>query len=153
MIDLDYKNYLLSAKWRLKREELFAVRSKICERCKSVNNIQVHHKTYKNIFNEPLDDLEVLCKPCHMSHHKIENEKRLDKNTKQKSKKKKRKSYTPPPKGTVLRKYQRAKPPKKIIELLNKGFSIQSIAKLKSLYIYDVLDMKRYWVKHLGGKE
>jgi hypothetical protein len=134
MIDSNYKKYLLSDKWQLKREKLFDVRGKICERCKSKKDIQVHHKTYKNIFNESLNDLEVLCKRCHMAHHR-----------KEKLKSSKNKKVT-------KRKYQGGTTPKKIVELFKKGLSIKSIAKLKSLYIYDVLDMKKSWLKNDAPK-
>jgi predicted HNH restriction endonuclease len=32
---------------------------------------QVHHKTYKNIFNEPLSDLLAVCASCHAEMHGI----------------------------------------------------------------------------------
>lgn len=65
-----YINYLKSAKWRKKREELFKVRGKLCERCGGDNIIQVHHITYDTLFDENLDHLEVLCKCCHIKHHR-----------------------------------------------------------------------------------
>ena len=135
MIDSDYKKYLLSDEWRLKRGKVFAKRGRICERCKSKKDIQVHHKTYKNIYNEPLKDLEVLCKSCHMAHHENERSKKDSRSKK-----------------TTKRKYENQKPPKKIIELFEKGLSVQAIAKLKSLYIYDVLDMKKFWMKNDAPK-
>lgn len=64
-----YKSYLLSPEWRAKREELFALRGKKCERCSSTNKIQVHHKNYYRIFKELLSDLEVLCRVCHEHEH------------------------------------------------------------------------------------
>jgi 5-methylcytosine-specific restriction endonuclease McrA len=65
-----YEEYLKTTKWRNKREELFSLRGKKCEVCGSEKLIQVHHLTYKNIFNEPLEDLKVLCKNCHTEAHK-----------------------------------------------------------------------------------
>ena len=67
-----YKNYLQSDDWRKKREELFLERGKVCEKCGSKENIQVHHLRYRNLFNEKLEDLQVLCKPCHMEEHEID---------------------------------------------------------------------------------
>ena len=85
-MDKEYAEYLKSDKWKLKRQQLFEERGKTCERCKSEKDIQVHHKTYKNIFNEKLCDLEVLCKICHQNHHK----KKIEKNIKEKPKKEKK---------------------------------------------------------------
>lgn len=68
-----YDKYIISSKWRNKREELFKIRGKICELCKSTSNIHVHHKTYKNLFNENMEDLQVLCKCCHSKVHLNKN--------------------------------------------------------------------------------
>jgi HNH endonuclease len=42
-----------------------------CERCKSRESLQVHHKTYKHKGAEVLypGDLEVLCRTCHTLEH------------------------------------------------------------------------------------
>lgn len=37
----------------------------MCERCKITPAVNVHHKTYANIFSERLVDLIHLCKRCH----------------------------------------------------------------------------------------
>ena len=88
MMNQKYKDYLQSDEWQKKRLKLFAERGKVCERCQSITNIQVHHKTYENIFNEKLCDLEVLCKICHENHHKKIN---FKPKKKKKAKPKKRK--------------------------------------------------------------
>ncbi len=70
----EYSLYLKSPKWKSKRLEIFKERNGHCERCKiNVGKIgyQVHHKTYKNIFNELNSDLELLCKLCHEKEHGI----------------------------------------------------------------------------------
>jgi len=70
---LDYLNYLQSNEWLNKRNELFALRGRICEECnKDLTNdrADVHHITYKSLFNERLDDLQVLCRCCHNKKHK-----------------------------------------------------------------------------------
>jgi hypothetical protein len=84
----EYALYLKSPKWNTKRKEIFKDRNGHCERCKiDVSKIiyQVHHKTYKNIFNEPNEDLELLCKPCHEKEHgitkKSKKQKPIKKNT------------------------------------------------------------------------
>jgi len=45
-----------------------------CERCRSTNKLQVHHKRYA-LFRENRIDLEVLCKTCHLKHeHQYKDE-------------------------------------------------------------------------------
>lgn len=40
-----------------------------CNRCGSSDNLVVHHKNDDHYDNHP-DNLEVLCRSCHMSYHK-----------------------------------------------------------------------------------
>lgn len=72
----EYKLYLQSIEWKQKKELLFSIKGKVCERCKSIKEIQVHHKTYANVFNEKLNDLEVICKKCHYKEHFNKNGKK-----------------------------------------------------------------------------
>lgn len=75
----DYRAYLRSPTWKKRRLQVFARANYRCEECgtpmKIVNrllgtvNLQVHHKTYRNVFHEPLDDLICLCDECHKSKH------------------------------------------------------------------------------------
>jgi len=65
-----YRKYLNSKEWEEIRVELHIVRGSKCERCSSKKNLQVHHLTYDNIFNEELEDLELLCAGCHKSEHR-----------------------------------------------------------------------------------
>jgi len=65
----EYKQYLKSDKWKRKRYAVLQRDGFRCVRCGSKNNLQVHHKTYRNIFNEPLSDLITLCKKCHKKQH------------------------------------------------------------------------------------
>lgn len=64
-----YKQYLKSKKWAEKKFELFSLRGEKCERCQSEIDLQVHHKNYRTIFNEDLEDLEILCSKCHKAEH------------------------------------------------------------------------------------
>ncbi|MCP4986889.1 MAG: HNH endonuclease [Colwellia sp.] len=67
-----YLNYLQSQEWQDKRQEVFNLRGRECERCgKDLNRkrADVHHKTYENLFKERMEDLEVLCRPCHEDEH------------------------------------------------------------------------------------
>lgn len=57
----EYHNYLKSEKWASIREELFKERGRKCERFekgKCCSKIEVHHKTYRSIFNEKLEDFK-----------------------------------------------------------------------------------------------
>jgi hypothetical protein len=66
-----YYNYLKSNEWKSIRLDLLEIRGEKCERCASVNNLQVHHLTYDNLFNEAPEDLEILCRSCHKKEHNI----------------------------------------------------------------------------------
>lgn len=60
-----YKVYLRSPQWRDKRERVFARDGGICQACLKRRASQVHHLTYKYVFNEPLFDLTSICDLCH----------------------------------------------------------------------------------------
>ena len=78
-----YQKYLQSQEWQEKKRQVFrrALRNAnsnnmygICEKCGYTPwrpCLQIHHKSYKNVFNEPLEDLILLCPRC----HKAETEK------------------------------------------------------------------------------
>ena len=85
----EYKKYLKSTEWREKTKLVRDRDNSRCSLCNSKSNLHVHHKTYSNVGNEPLDDLITLCSDCHgLFHHKIEPPKIYqDKQTKTKTKK------------------------------------------------------------------
>lgn len=63
------KEYLKSEHWKqLKHAKL--VRSPICERCGSKDRVEPHHLRYKNLFDVTVDDLETLCRKCHVKEHR-----------------------------------------------------------------------------------
>lgn len=65
----NYKAYLMSKDWeRLRNQKLSAVGS-TCQICNSPDNLHIHHRTYKRIYNERLNDLTVLCGSCHLLFH------------------------------------------------------------------------------------
>lgn len=66
-----YHEYLQSSQWQETRDKLFEAKGKQCNRCKSLQNIQVHHKTYDRLGQEKLNDLEVLCSACHQKEHGV----------------------------------------------------------------------------------
>lgn len=73
-----YLNYLQSQEWQEVRERVFKQRGRKCERCNEDlrgKKADVHHKHYRNLFNEKLEDLEVLCRPCHNLEHKDKRKK------------------------------------------------------------------------------
>lgn len=76
-----YKRYLNTKKWKDKRIELFNIRGEKCEKCGSKNDLHIHHLTYENIFNEKLEDLQILCKFCHKAEHNGRFNKKKDKKT------------------------------------------------------------------------
>ena len=71
-----YKSYLRTPEWKAVRMEVLHLRNHKCERCNSTYRLEVHHKSYRHIFNESPNDLEVLCHSCHKNHHKIQDKKK-----------------------------------------------------------------------------
>lgn len=67
---IDYKEYLQSDEWRLKRNKLLNHRGYKCENCSSKKNLQIHHLTYERLGFELDNDLVILCQKCHESVHK-----------------------------------------------------------------------------------
>jgi nucleoside 2-deoxyribosyltransferase len=65
-----YNQYLESDKWkeiaRMKRNEAGG-RCQLCNDNKG--RLNVHHRTYDNIYQEKMDDLIVLCDKCHTKFH------------------------------------------------------------------------------------
>lgn len=69
--DDNYAVFLNSKYWNAVRN-LVLKRDKFkCVICSETKNLQIHHNTYKNHFNEHkhLGDLMTLCKECHKQHH------------------------------------------------------------------------------------
>ena len=61
----DYNDYLTSEHWRSVRQKRIEHDKNMCVKCKSENELHVHHLRYTNIGQEPLSDLVTLCKRCH----------------------------------------------------------------------------------------
>lgn len=64
-----YKEYMESDVWREKRRIMLDRAGHKCQLCGTTKSLGVHHNTYKNLGDEPLEDLCVLCWPCHSAHH------------------------------------------------------------------------------------
>lgn len=70
----DYKQYLKSPEWQKKRSERLKLDDYKCQRCGRPFDLEVHHITYRNIFNEDIaSDLITLCSKC---RREIERKKR-----------------------------------------------------------------------------
>lgn len=67
-----YYKYLKSSQWREKREVALEMYGRVCGLCGCKHNLQVHHRTYKNIYKELMEDLMILCESCHRTHHKAQ---------------------------------------------------------------------------------
>lgn len=83
----EYKKYLLSPEWRKFRKKALAHYEAKCNKCGTTTNLQVHHKTYINIFHEELEDVMILCKTHHDEIHNIKPKKVKVKKEKKLSKK------------------------------------------------------------------
>ncbi len=66
-----YSTYIKSNDWRKKRKYAIHVAEHQCVKCKIKNvPFEVHHLHYKTLYHERLEDVEVLCVPCHDRAHK-----------------------------------------------------------------------------------
>lgn len=68
-----YERYLRSKEWRELKAYLIERRGLKCEICgkikKDPRQVNIHHITYKRLFNELPADLLILCIPCHKKQH------------------------------------------------------------------------------------
>lgn len=65
-----YYSYLKSQDWKSKRKYALEFYGYTCNLCGSKNNLEVHHRTYKNLGKEAMEDLMLLCESCHYKFHK-----------------------------------------------------------------------------------
>jgi len=70
-VPTNYHTYIKSKFWKRRKIELFKTRSKLCDKCGSNKNIQVHHLKYDYLqFGKEKDsDLAILCNDCHELFH------------------------------------------------------------------------------------
>ena len=69
---MDYAQYLQSDHWKEVRLKRLKIDENACAICKSKNNLNVHHISYKNLGNEDVEtDLITLCHPCHAMLHRV----------------------------------------------------------------------------------
>lgn len=65
---IDYNEYIKSDSWNKKRESVFKYQN-ICQKCWTMNRLNVHHGTYKRLWDEEISDLFVMCSDCHKKFH------------------------------------------------------------------------------------
>lgn len=67
---LKYHEYLKTKEWQEKRKLAIKHYGGTCALCSKTDNLNVHHKSYENIFNEQVPrDLIVLCQLHHQLYH------------------------------------------------------------------------------------
>ena len=74
----NYNRYLRTKKWKKKRAKILKRAKYKCEICKVNRAWQVHHTTYKNIYNETVKDLIAVCEICHKDSHNLLTEEEMD---------------------------------------------------------------------------
>lgn len=65
----NYYEYIVSEKWRRKRAKFIAAVGGKCETCGATHGLQVHHRHYRTLGQEGLQDVEILCGGCHTQEH------------------------------------------------------------------------------------
>ena len=64
------RGYMLSSQWDSKRKSTLKRDNYTCQLCDITGvPLDVHHKSYKNIPNEVLEDLVAICRHCHTEIH------------------------------------------------------------------------------------
>lgn len=64
-----YRDYLGSPEWRIRRGFALEYYGAKCCLCNSTRKLNVHHRTYERLGAEKLADLIVLCEDCHAKFH------------------------------------------------------------------------------------
>ncbi|MBB5623736.1 5-methylcytosine-specific restriction endonuclease McrA [Pedobacter cryoconitis] len=67
-----YHQYLNSDEWKARRLLVLDRDNNLCQSCKNEKAEDIHHLSYENLYNEPLDDLQALCRECHINLHRKE---------------------------------------------------------------------------------
>lgn len=72
---IPYYLQLKDKRWLKRKEEIFAVKGKVCSQCGATANLHVHHLRYlygKMAWEYKDKDLVVLCDHCHKAAHCID---------------------------------------------------------------------------------
>ena len=67
-----YEAYLETEQFDNIRQAVFNRDGRKCVVCGSTDILQAHHLTYRNVYNEPTQDLITLCKTCHSIFHAVD---------------------------------------------------------------------------------
>ena len=65
----EYKTYLRSTQWKVKRKRIILERGAKCEICGWLGQLSLHHLTYVRLYDELDSDLLVTCDSCHAALH------------------------------------------------------------------------------------
>ena len=65
----EYRQYLRSDGWKLRRQVALDRAGGFCEDCGARGSFEVHHLTYKRKGNERPEDLVAVCRRCHQERH------------------------------------------------------------------------------------
>jgi 5-methylcytosine-specific restriction endonuclease McrA len=65
-----YDQYMTSSAWKWIRQKALEAAAHRCSDCESPRSLEVHHRHYESLGHEELDDLRVLCLPCHQKADK-----------------------------------------------------------------------------------
>jgi 5-methylcytosine-specific restriction endonuclease McrA len=73
---LPYKEYLQTDHWKTVRKYALQRAGFRCQLCHKKGELNTHHATYEHLGYEDqyIEDLVVLCKPCHRRHHGLREE-------------------------------------------------------------------------------
>jgi hypothetical protein len=66
---VSYREYLKTNWWFQRRNQALRDANYRCAVCESKRNLQVHHTSYEHLGAELPEDLEVVCRGCHLGHH------------------------------------------------------------------------------------
>ena len=70
-VNMPYQEYLKTDHWiRVSTIAKEAANNK-CQLCNSNGHLHTHHRAYKNLGHEKLNDVIVLCQACHEKFHNI----------------------------------------------------------------------------------
>jgi 5-methylcytosine-specific restriction endonuclease McrA len=64
-----YVTYMQSEAWQQFHQRMIDIVGGLCERCDTTEDdvtLEVHHLTYERLGHEDVEDLRVLCPPCHV---------------------------------------------------------------------------------------
>jgi 5-methylcytosine-specific restriction endonuclease McrA len=71
LVHTSYGHYLNSVHWKDKKSKFYSSGRFFgaCAVCVSTKDLEVHHRTYERVGNEPVSDLVCLCRKCHEKFH------------------------------------------------------------------------------------